>query len=120
MTLETLSQNALDQDVPLSADFYARMHSEAERYAALRLRRHRRAFRLRLLSGVAAGIVVMLGVTLALLPKNEPMTSEKLTVGIMNLMSYPDFVLSDADFAESLLAFQELPEQFMYQSDALN
>jgi len=120
MTLETLSQNALDQDVPLSADFYARMHAEAERHAELRLRRRRHIFRLRLLSGVAAGLVAMFGVTLALLPRHETMTSEKLTVGLMTLMSYPDFAPSNADFAESLLTFQELPEHVLYQSEILN
>ena len=120
MTLETLSQNALDHDVPLSTDFYARMHAEAERHAALRLRRRRRTFRLRLLSGIAAGLAVMFGMTLTLLPRHDTMTSEKLTVGLMTLMSYPDFAPSDADFAESLLAFQELPEQFMYQAEILN
>ena len=108
MTLEELSQNALDHDLPLSPAFYARMHAEAERHAAVRLRRRRTRFRMRLLSGIAAGLVAVAGTVLAL-PRGERMTSEKLTVGLMTLASSSDFTPPSNDLAECLLAFQEHP-----------
>ena len=110
-TLEELSQNALDQDLPLTPDFYARMHAEAERHGALRLRRRRTHFRLRLLSGIAAGIIAIVGAAW-MLPQGNTITSETLTVGLMTLASTPDFTPPSADLAECLLAFQEYPGEW--------
>jgi len=106
--LEQLSQNALDQDLPLTPAFYARMHAEAERHAALRFRRRRVYVRLRILSGVAAGIVAIAG-ALWMRIGSAPMTSETITVGLMTLASAPDFTPPSTDLAECLLAFQEYP-----------